>query len=99
MEITSVKVRLKTSGNERVKATASIIFDNCFVVNGVRVVQGNSSLFVAMPSEQVKTGDGYRDIAHPINAECRAKVHKAVMAEYEAELKKAEATSEESEAE
>ena len=90
MEITSVKVRLKNAENERVKATASIIFDNCFVVNGIRVVKGNSNLFVAMPSELVKTGDGYRDIVHPINAECRAKVHEAVMKQYEAELKRAE---------
>lgn len=90
MKITSVKVKLKNVKNERVKAGVSIVFDNCFVVNGIRVVEGTKGLFVAMPSEPLRTEEGgYRDIVHPINAECRKMVHDAVMAQYEKELEKA----------
>ena len=100
MKITSVKVKLKNSANERVKAGASIVFDECVVVNGIRVVEGTNGLFVAMPSEKVVTGEGgYRDIVHPINAECRKMVHEAVMEQYNAELEKAAKEVEETEAE
>lgn len=90
MKITSVKVRLKNSANERVKAAASIVFDECFVVNGIKVVEGTNGLFVAMPSEPLRTEEGgYRDIVHPINAECRKMVHDAIIAQYNVELEKA----------
>lgn len=96
MEVTNVSVRLKTD-HERIKATASIVFDDCFVVNDVCVVNGKSGLFVAMPSRELRAGNGYRDIAHPINVECRSKVHDAVMKEYEKELAKAEKVDAETE--
>lgn len=100
MNVTNVRVRIKTQDNERVKANVSIVFDNCFVVNGIRVVKGNNDMFVAMPSERVKPNEGFKDIVHPINAECRKMIHEAVMKEYEKELAKlAERTTEENKAE
>lgn len=52
MQITEVRVT-PTSGNERVRAYASITFDRCFVVDDVKVIEGPNGLFIAMPSRKI----------------------------------------------
>lgn len=54
MEITEVKVFLKEGQDKKLKAYATITFDNMFVVRNVKVIDGNKGLFVAMPSRKVK---------------------------------------------
>lgn len=84
MKITEVKVF--PVNEERLKAYVSITIDNAFVVRDLKVIQGPSGLFVAMPSKKRKDGQ-FRDIAHPLNQETRAEIEEAVFAEYERELK------------
>lgn len=52
MRITDVKVKL-AHGDEKLLAFASVTFDNCFVVRDIKVIQGASGLFVAMPSRKI----------------------------------------------
>ena len=80
MEITDVRVR-KVMTEGKMKAIASITFDNQFVVHEVRVVEGQNGLFIAMPSRKTLEGE-YRDIAHPINAEVRHMIQEAVLGKY-----------------
>ena len=54
MEITEVKVRLRDREGSKLKAYATIIFDNSFVVRDLKVIDGRKGLFVAMPSRQVR---------------------------------------------
>lgn len=54
MEITEVKIFLKEGQDKKLKAYATITFDNCFVVRNVKVIDGNKGLFVAMPSRKMK---------------------------------------------
>ncbi|HYF93437.1 MAG TPA: SpoVG family protein [Symbiobacteriaceae bacterium] len=63
------------------KAIGSVTIGDAFVVHGVRVVESEKGLFVAMP--QRKDGDRYRDVAHPVTAEMRAMVGSAVLEEYQ----------------
>jgi len=42
------------SGARRLKAYATITFDNCFVVRNIKIIDGKSGLFVAMPSRKPK---------------------------------------------
>lgn len=80
MEITKVEVRpLKDQGN--LKAFCSVIFDDCFVVHGVRVIQGKRGLFVAMPCRQVGP-DEFLDIAHPIRDDFRRKLEQVILERY-----------------
>ena len=83
MEITEVRLTLRHE--ERLKAFVSITFDNAFVVRGLKVIEGNTGLFVAMPSRRRKDGE-FRDIAHPINNETRRMIEDAVLEEYEKQL-------------
>lgn len=54
MEITEVKVFLKEGQDKKLKAYATLTFDNAFVVRNVKVIEGNKGLFVAMPSRRLK---------------------------------------------
>jgi stage V sporulation protein G len=83
MQITEVRLTLRTE--DRLKAFVSITFDDAFVVRGLKVIEGNTGLFVAMPSRRRKDGE-FRDIAHPINNETRDMIEKAVMDEYARQL-------------
>jgi stage V sporulation protein G len=58
MEITEIKIF--TVDERRVKAYSSVVFDECFIVRDLKVIQGDSKLFVAMPSKKMKDGS-YRD--------------------------------------
>jgi stage V sporulation protein G len=79
MNITEVKVF--SVNEDKLKAYASITFDNCFVVRNLKVINGNNGLFVAMPSVKRKDGT-YQDIAHPLNNEMRKVIETKVLEEY-----------------
>jgi stage V sporulation protein G len=79
MEITDVKVF--PVNEDRLKAYVTIILDNCFLIREIKVINGNSGYFVAMPSKKRKDGT-YRDIAHPINQETRDVMEKTVLDAY-----------------
>ncbi|MBP7795935.1 MAG: septation regulator SpoVG [Elusimicrobiales bacterium] len=79
MEITEVRIHLRP--DDKLKAFATITFDQMFVVHNVKVVSGKNGLVVAMPSRRVKDGT-FKDIAHPITNEFRSKLEKAVLDAY-----------------
>ncbi len=54
MEITEVRISLRENEGKRLKAYATVTFDNCFVVRNIKVIEGNSGLFVAMPARKLK---------------------------------------------
>ncbi len=83
MEITDVKIY--PVSEKKVKAYASVIFDECFIIRDLKVIDGDNKLFVAMPSKKMKDGS-YRDTVHPLNSETRQKIESMVLAAYEKEL-------------
>ena len=81
MKVTDVRLRkIQTDG--RMKALVSITLDEAFVIHDLRVIEGNSGLFVAMPSKRTPDGE-FRDIAHPINSDMRQEIQDAVMKVYD----------------
>lgn len=54
MEITETKIFLRESPDKKLKAYATVTFDNAFVVRNIKVIQGTNELFIAMPSRKVK---------------------------------------------
>lgn len=81
MNITDIRLK-KIDNGSKMKAIASITFDDAFVVREIRVIEGQNGLFVAMPSRKTPTGE-FKDIAHPINADARQLIQNAILAEYE----------------
>jgi stage V sporulation protein G len=55
MEITEVRVFLKDAADKKLKAYVTVTFDNAFVVRNIKVIEGTSGLFIAMPSRKVKS--------------------------------------------
>jgi stage V sporulation protein G len=84
MEITEVKV-FPVKDNDKLKAYASIVFDDCFVIRDLRVISGTMGLFVAMPSRKRKDGS-FRDTAHPLNMETRDKIEKSILESYKLKI-------------
>jgi len=87
MEITEIRISLRD--DNKLKAFASITFDNSFVVRGLKIIEGEKGLFVAMPSRKRPDGT-YQDIAHPINNETRDSMEKLIISKYEEEKNKLE---------
>jgi stage V sporulation protein G len=54
MEISEVRISLRGSDGKRLKAYATVTFDNSFVVRSIKVVEGNTGLFVAMPARKAR---------------------------------------------
>ena len=82
MEVTDVRLRrVQTEG--RMRAIASITLDDEFVIHDIRVIDGNTGLFVAMPSKRTPDGE-FRDIAHPINSNTRNKIQEIVLEAFHA---------------
>lgn len=87
MKISDVRVRIVKKDDSKLKAVASVTFDDCFVVHDIKVIEGNEGYFIAMPSR--KTNDGeYKDIAHPIKTETREELIKVVLQAFEEEKAK-----------
>jgi stage V sporulation protein G len=125
MQVTEVRIKLMEDSDDRLQAFCSITFDDAFVVRDLKIIEGTSGPFVAMPSRKLtahcpqcgcknhlrasycnqcglrlsadrapRDAEGrtklYADIAHPINSACRELIQNRVIAEYRAELDRAE---------
>ena len=65
-------------------AAASVCLNGCFVIRGIRVVEGSSGLFVSMPSRQVRNGNNieYKDTCYPCTPAFRQQFDSAVLDAY-----------------
>ncbi len=93
MEIT--EVRVFPVDEDKLKAFASIIFDDCFVVSDIKVIDGNHGMFISMPSKKRRNGT-FRDIAHPLNNETRKMIEDRILGRYY-EMTEAEMSQEDTE--
>ena len=65
VEITEVRVKLMEEAGERLQAFCSITLDDAFVVRDLKIIEGATGPFVAMPSRKLTTHCPY----------CRSKNH------------------------
>jgi stage V sporulation protein G len=79
MEIT--QIRVFPVHEDKLKAFVSVVFDHCFVVSDIKIIEGTSGLFVSMPSKKRKNGT-FRDIAHPLNSETRRKFEEQIITRF-----------------
>jgi stage V sporulation protein G len=81
MQITDIRVR-KVAGEGKLKAYVTVTFDDCFVIHNVKIIEGKSGVFIAMPSRKTRAGE-YKDVAHPIHPEFRAELQKKILDKYD----------------
>ena len=82
MNITDVRVRIVKNDTSKVKASASITIDDCFVVHDIKIIDGNDGYFMSMPSRKTPDGE-FKDIVHPLNTETREKIRDLVLKAFE----------------
>ena len=81
MEITDIRIRRVTT-ESKLKAYVTVTFDDCFVVHNVKIIEGKTGIFIAMPSRKTRSGE-YKDIAHPITPEFRNRLQERVLKTFE----------------
>ncbi len=85
MKVTEVRISPAKGG--KIRAFASIVVDDCFIINDLRVIEGRENqLFVTMPARKARNGQ-MRDIAHPLNRETREEIDQRVLEEYESAVR------------
>jgi stage V sporulation protein G len=81
MDITEVRINLNRGG--KVRAFAQVVFDACFLVGDIRILEGKEgTVYVSMPSRRLRNGS-FRDVAHPLTSETRKRLEEAILANYE----------------
>ncbi len=81
MKISEIQVTLRNE--DKLKGFVNVTFDDCFVVRGLKIIQGTKGYFVSMPSRKREDGT-HRDIAHPTNPEMRKLIEDSVLKAYAA---------------
>lgn len=81
MTVTDVRVR-KVDTEGKMRAVVSITIDDEIVIHDIKVIEGERGLFIAMPSKKGANGE-FRDIAHPINSDTRARLQSLILEAYE----------------
>jgi len=81
MQITDIRIR-RVTAEGKLKAYVTVTFDESFVVHNVKIIEGESGTFIAMPSRRTKSGE-YKDVAHPINTEFRTMLQDQILNAYE----------------
>ena len=87
VNITEIRITLRD--DNKLKGFASITLDDSFVIRGLKIIEGASGPFIAMPSRKRKDGT-FQDIAHPINMETREWMENQIIAAYKQEVQRAE---------
>lgn len=81
MKITSVSVHKVTEDKGRMKGIATVVLDDCFKIKGIRIIEKDSKLMLAMPSRKNKNNEN-EDVAHPLNKETRLMFEEAILTEF-----------------
>jgi len=64
-------------------ALATVVFEDAFLVRGLRVMRGENGLFVGYPNDQFYKGEDFKSICQPITSELRESIEDAVLSAYQ----------------
>lgn len=68
------------------KALASIVINDQFMIRGLRVMDGENGLFVGYPVDPFFKGDSFRSLCNPITRQFREHVENCVLEKYQAAI-------------
>jgi stage V sporulation protein G len=74
-------VRVKPYDEPKLRGFASMVLDDCLVVNGIKLILGKNRRFVQMPNVRKKTGR-FRDLAFPTQPRIRELIEHTVFDEF-----------------
>lgn len=83
IEITEVNIKPLNNEHSKVIGLASIVIGGCFEVHDFRIVNADKGRFIGMPSKKAKNGEGFMDLAHPLNVDTREYLTKMILEAYD----------------
>jgi stage V sporulation protein G len=79
------EVNVQPVSEDRLKAFITVVFEDNFVVHGVKIIHAAGKTFVAMPTRRNPSGQ-HTDICHPINRNYRRYLEETILRAYEQKL-------------
>lgn len=79
------EVNVQPVNEDRLKAFVTIVFEDNFVVHGVKIIEANGRRFVAMPTRRNPAGT-QADVCHPINRDFRNYIEETILRAYDRKL-------------
>ena len=79
------EIKKTFDGPDKLRAIASVILGDCFIIKGVRVVDGEKGMFISLPSRRNVKGE-FNEQCFPLSKELRMELTDTVLRAYEAEL-------------
>lgn len=88
--VTEVSIQATDNPTPPILAFARIVLNDVLVISGIRIVSGRERIFISFPQERRR--DKTFNICFPISNQLLTHVTEAVLAAFEAEIKKKETT-------
>jgi stage V sporulation protein G len=82
---TITEVNVQPVNEDRLKAFVTVVFEDNFVVHGVKIIRAGGRTFVAMPTRRSPKGQ-QSDVCHPINRTYRRYLEETIIRAYERKL-------------
>lgn len=70
----------------KVKALASVVLNDQFMVRGLRVMDGENGLYVGYPNDPFYKGEDFRSVCSPITRQLREHIENCVLEKYRASI-------------
>ena len=83
MEITNTRINLVN--NNKILAYASVTLNDCIVITGIRLYEGNKGKFIVFPSRRSKNNKNF-DIVFPCKDELRKLILDEIEKQYMTEI-------------
>ena len=85
LTITEIRIwPVRDPDASRVKAMASITFNEALRVNGCRLIEGAKGLFLSYPAEKKPGADEWVSFVHPVTRDASDKIQDAVIEHWKA---------------
>lgn len=84
LAVTSVQVwPFKDAGSlGHMKGLAQIVFNDQFVIRGLRIMEGANGMFVGYPTDPFYKGEDFRTLVNPITRQLKEHVENCVLEKY-----------------
>jgi len=79
------EVNVQPVSEERLKAFVTVVFEDNFVVHGIKIIRAAGKTFVAMPTRRNPAGK-QTDVCHPINTRFRSYIEETILRAYRERL-------------
>ena len=88
LEITEIHInvtkKIESDHKNPLMAFVRIVLNGCFVINGIKVIQGRAGVFISFPREYDKETKTGNNICYPIRKDVHEQMSAQILKEYDA---------------